>query len=144
MATGATRSSHLAVVNASTERNHICRRSFGNRKIFSVTLRRLGGRSHDFASRSRNARAGSALGFSARGIARVDDPINPPANVVRNVKRTVGSDCEPRRAVRSSLRSFYRPSETVGEDLAVAGGAIALERLKHYVVPALRIGRSIP
>ena len=144
MAAGTTRSSHLAVVYASTECNHICGRSLRNGKIFGVTLWRLGRRLNDIAGRRRNIRTWRALWSGAGGVARVDDPINPSFDIVRHVERPVRSDCDSRGAMGGALRSLYRTGKTVGEDFAIPGGLITIERLKDYVVACLCVRGPIP
>ena len=144
MATGATRSPHLTVVNTNPERNHICRRPFWYGKVFGVTLWRLGGRLNDFASRGGNARARSSLRRSAGGITSVDDPINSSVNVLRDVERPVRPDRKSCRTIGSTFRSLLCSGKAVGEYLARARRLVAVEGLENYVVATLRVRRPIP
>src|SRR5437762_8028392 len=152
MATSASRSAHLTVIDAIAQRNHVSRCSFGNARtrdcgragLWMCALRRFGGDFDDDAGRSRGARAWRELRGTAFRTAPIDNSVDPSAHIVRNVKRAVGSDCEAARTMFGFLRRLHRSRKTVCKYFALAGRAVAGERLKNYVVAALRIWRPIP
>src|SRR6516164_8140118 len=152
MATRASRSAHLTVVDAITQRDHLARRSFGDGKTHGCSrsgvrmgaLRRLGGNFNDIPGRSRSTRAGSERrGVSGR-TTLINNSVDPSAHIVRNIERSVRSDREAGGAMCGSVGSLYRPRKTIGEDLAIARCMVAVEWLKNDVVAALRVGCPIP
>src|SRR5579862_6062923 len=144
MATCAACPANLTMENASPERDHIRRRTFRNGKVFGVYFRRLAGRRNNIASRSRDTRAWRGLWCRAGGVARVDNAVNRTPNVVRNIKRTIGSNSQTRGTMYSAFRSFLCSGKTIGENFTSAGRMFACHWLEDYVVAALRIGRPVP
>ena len=59
------------------------------------------------------------------GLARVDDPPDPSAHVVRDVERAIGRHRESRWPMRGLPWFFHRSGEAIGEDLVVTGGLAA-------------------
>jgi len=74
----------------------------------------------------------------------IRDAVDASANIVGNVQRAVRPHCQSRGAMFRFRRRFHRSGETIRKYFAVAGSAVTGERLKDYVVTALRIGCSIP
>src|SRR5271170_4113717 len=114
-------------------------------------LGRFGGGAGDCTGRSRLAGTRSYMratiaDASATGgkIGMIDHLVNSPAHIVGNVQRAVGSDGHAAGAMRGSVRRLHPAGKTIGEYFAGAAGTLALERLVHHVVAALRIGRAIP
>src|SRR5262249_56366862 len=71
-------------------------------------------------------------------------PPNPPALVVGNIKCTVRSDGEARRAVRGLPGFFDRAGKSISEDDRRPGGLAVRQWLEHHVVAALGQRRAIP
>ena len=88
---------------------------------------------------------GVRLGAGPSGIAGVDDAINPSPNIVGNIQRSIRPDCESRSAdARRLPESSIAPAKPSAKISQVARGMIAIQRLKHNVVSALRVGRPVP
>src|SRR5579859_4295116 len=96
-------------------------------------LRRFGPIRGHFAGRSRGAGAGSVF-RGAAGSASIDNSIDPPAHIVGNVKRTVGSHREAARTMFGFVGRFHRPREAVRKYFTTAGSLVAVEPLKNDVV----------
>ena len=149
MAARATGSAHLTVVDAISESHHLWRGSLGNfracgcARIGIRALGRLGGGCNDIAGRRRCARAGSEL-WVALGSAAIDDAVDASLDIVGNVKRPISSNGHAGGTMRGSFRRLHRSRKAVGENLALAGCPVAAERLKNYVVAALRVGSPVP
>src|ERR1700685_986463 len=108
------------------------------------SLRRLGGSLHRLTRRSRRTRAWSYVRGAASNTTLVHNPIEPAMYVVGNIECAVGAHGKAGRTMRGAGRSLVCSRETVGENLAIARCAIALERLKNHVKAALRVWRPIP
>src|ERR1700730_16819415 len=96
MTAGASRSAHLATVNALTQRNHLSCRTFRNGKcsrtgVWMRALWRFRGLLNGTAGRSSRARTCLDLRSGALGVAVISDPVDPAAYIVGNVERTVRS-----------------------------------------------------
>src|SRR5258708_34278949 len=96
MAARARRSAHLAAVDALTERNHFSCRAFRNGKtarsragVWMRALWRLRGQFNRIAGRGCGARTCRDVRGTAFGAAMIDNPLDPSAYIVGNVKRTV-------------------------------------------------------
>src|SRR5260370_2110569 len=152
MAAGARRSAHLAAVDALTEHNHFPCRAFRNRKtahcgrtgVWVRALWRLGGHLNGIAGRSCCAGTWRDVRGTALGAAMIDNPVDPSAYIVGNVKRAVRSHRQARGTMRGFGRRLYRSRKTIRKYFALAGCAVPGERLKNDVVATLRIWRAIP
>src|ERR1700741_2812149 len=109
-----------------------------------VACRRFGGFLDDIAGWG--CGIGTCHDFRAvgAGSAAIDDAVDASADVVGDVQRTVGSHSQAAGTVHGFGGRLIRACEAIGEDFALAGGAIARERLKYYIVAALRIRGSVP
>lgn len=65
-------------------------------------------------------------------------------HIVGNIESTIWSRGEACRSERRLPRLFHSTSEPIGKHDKVARCFAILERLEHHIVPALRLGRSIP
>lgn len=152
MAARTGRSAYLTVVNAIAQRDHGRGGSFENRKVPGRSrarvgirsLRRLGGSRNNLTRRSRRIWAWSDRRGAAAGTALIHNAIDPAADILGNVKRPVRSARQAGRTVCGAVRSLHRSRETVGENLAISRCTAAKEWLKNDVIPALRVGRSVP
>src|SRR5580658_7975999 len=149
MATRASRSALLSVINTISKRHHVSCRSIGNGDVRSRTrvyirsFGRLCLSLDNLPGRSRGPRTRGTLRVAC-GTALIDDPVNTPANVVGYIERPIGSDCHARGTMDRTLRSYHRSGETVREDFATSRCACTSEWLEDNVVPTLRVWRPIP
>src|SRR5579863_1975579 len=107
-------------------------------------LGRFGVRFRDFARRRRSAWTGRARRVRICGTSLVEDAIDPPPHVVRHIERAIRTDGDSGGTICGAVRSLYRASEAVSEDLATARCVAVCEGLKDHVVSALRVGRPVP
>src|SRR5467141_3659025 len=103
MAARASRSAHLAAVDALTEQDHLSRRAFRNGKIarsrpgvWMRALWRLRGHFNGIAGRGCCARTCRDVRGTAYGAAMIDDPVARPTYIVGNLERTVRSYSQAR------------------------------------------------
>jgi len=142
MAACARRSTHLAAVDALTEHNHFSCRAFRNGKTVhccrtSVWMRPLGGLRGDFngiARRRRYAWTWGDVCDAAFRAASIDNPVDPSANIIGNVERTIRSHGQTSGTMFGSSGRFHRSGETIRKyfadqfNLNRGGSAEALAR----------------
>src|SRR5437667_2556109 len=147
MAVRARRSAHLAAVDALAERNHFSCRAFGNGKTCHCTgvwmgaLRRFRSLLNGIAGRGCGARTRHEVCDTASRAAMIDNPVDPTTYIVGNVERTIRSHRQARGTMFGFGRRLHRYRESIRKYFALAGSVVTDERLKNYVVAALRIWR---
>src|SRR5260370_37556462 len=78
------------------------------------------------------------------GAAGLDNREEASAYMAGNIERPVRSHPQATRTMFGFARRLHRSREPIRKYLALAGCSVPGERLKHNVVAALRIWRSIP
>ena len=145
VASGTGRTTHLTVLDAITQGDHLRRHTLRQRNacVGMSALGRLGWGCDNIARWSRRTRTWRDRPGAACSAPLVDNLVNPSAHIVGDVERTIGSDCEPGGTMSCPLWSHYRSRKPIRENFAIAGGMIVGQR-KDYVVTALGIRRPIP
>src|SRR6184192_539690 len=107
-------------------------------------LRGLGGLLDNIPGKCRRTGTSSDTRGTGVGAPTIDNPVDAPAYVVRDIERSIRSHRQAGGTMHGFGRRLHCSREAIGKDLALARCVIAIERLKNHVVTTLRIGRTIP
>ncbi len=149
VATRTGRAAHFTVVDAIAQRDHLPRGAFGNRKVSRAgvgmgSLRRFGYSFLDLTGGSQWTGAGCVGRRAVARTAFVHDSIDAPADVVGNKQRAVRPTATPEGRCAAPSGVFTAPAKPSAKISQPPAALIAEERLKDYVIAALRVGRAIP
>ncbi len=117
-------------------------RTLGVTQVTYYRWRREIGRACRGGSRHHGRRCRFHCG--ARALAQVRHAPDATLLVIADIERTIGTDRETGRAMRSATRGFLRTRKAIGEDHVFASSLAISHRLEGDCIATLRTGRAIP